>query len=91
MLLCVAQAFLLALLAAQNDDRFALLHLGHLHHQGLHGLPIDPDLAYAYYTNIAKQTTVDRHNPTPQQVIYAYAIGCFAVHILPVLIDLKVK
>ncbi|XP_074496568.1 protein sel-1 homolog 3 isoform X2 [Sebastes fasciatus] len=61
------KAWLLALLAAQKDDRLALLHLGHLHHQGLHGLPTDSDLAYAYYANIAKQTTLDRHNPTPQQ------------------------
>ncbi|XP_042342919.1 protein sel-1 homolog 3 [Plectropomus leopardus] len=61
------KAWLLALLAAQKDDRLALLHLGHLHHQGRHGLPSDPDLAYAYYANIAKQTTLDRHNPTPQQ------------------------
>uniref|UniRef100_A0A8P4K9E1 Si:dkey-24p1.6 n=1 Tax=Dicentrarchus labrax TaxID=13489 RepID=A0A8P4K9E1_DICLA len=65
--LCVVQAWLLALLGAQKDDRLALLHLGHLHHQGLHGLPTDPDLAYAYYANIAKQTTLDRLNPTPQQ------------------------
>ncbi|XP_071353270.1 protein sel-1 homolog 3 [Trachinotus anak] len=61
------KAWLLALLAAQRDDRLALLHLGHLHHQGLHGLPTDQDLAYAYYANIAKQTTLDRHNPTPEQ------------------------
>ncbi|KAM4565603.1 protein sel-1 homolog 3 [Odontesthes bonariensis] len=61
------KAWLLALLAAQRDDRLALLHLGHLHHRGLHGLPTDPDLAYAYYANIAKQTTLDRQNPTPQQ------------------------
>ncbi|XP_039985928.1 protein sel-1 homolog 3 [Xiphias gladius] len=61
------KAWLLALLAAQRDDRLALLHLGHLHLQGLHGLPADPDLAYAYYANIAKQTTLDRQNPTPEQ------------------------
>ncbi|XP_068441517.1 protein sel-1 homolog 3 [Clinocottus analis] len=61
------KAWLLALLAAQKDERLALLRLGHLHHQGLHGLPTDPDLAYAYYANIAKQTTLDRHNPTPNQ------------------------
>lgn len=72
--LCVAQAWLLALLAAQKDDRLALLHLGHLHHQGLHGLPQDTDLAYAYYANIAKQTTIDRQNPTPQQVVYAFGV-----------------
>ncbi|XP_034405152.1 protein sel-1 homolog 3 [Cyclopterus lumpus] len=61
------KAWLLALLAAQKDERLALLRLGHLHHQGLHGLPTDPDLAYAYYSNIAKQTTLDRQSPTPQQ------------------------
>uniref|UniRef100_A0A3Q1IED6 Uncharacterized protein n=1 Tax=Anabas testudineus TaxID=64144 RepID=A0A3Q1IED6_ANATE len=64
---CVMQAWLLALLAAQKDDRLALLHLGHLHHMGLHGAPRDPDLAYGYYANIGKQTTLDRHNPTPNQ------------------------
>ncbi|XP_034557622.1 protein sel-1 homolog 3 [Notolabrus celidotus] len=61
------KSWLLALLAAQKDDRLALLHLGHLHHQGLHGLPADTALAYAYYANIATQTTLDRLNPTPEQ------------------------
>uniref|UniRef100_A0A3Q3EJG5 Protein sel-1 homolog 3-like n=1 Tax=Labrus bergylta TaxID=56723 RepID=A0A3Q3EJG5_9LABR len=61
------KSWLLALLAAQKDDRLALLHLGHLHHQGLHGLPTDPALAYAYYENIAKQTALDRQDPTPEQ------------------------
>lgn len=61
------KAWLLALLAAQRDDRLALLHLGHLHFQGLDGLPSDPDLAYGYYANIAKQTTIDRHNHTAEQ------------------------
>ncbi|KAM9319212.1 protein sel-1 homolog 3 [Pholidichthys leucotaenia] len=61
------KAWLLALLASQKDDRLALLHLGHLHHQGPHGYPADTDLAYAYYSNIASQTTLDRLNPTPEQ------------------------
>ncbi|CAJ1065052.1 protein sel-1 homolog 3 [Xyrichtys novacula] len=61
------KSWLLALLAAQEDDRLALLHLGHLHHQGLHGFPVDLALAYGYYANIALQTTVDRQNPTPEQ------------------------
>lgn len=69
------QAWLLALLAAQKDDRLALLHLGHLHHLGLHGAPTDPDLAYGYYANIAQQTTLDRLNPTPEQVMYAFVFG----------------
>lgn len=66
----MTQAWLLALLAAQKDDRLALLQLGHLHHMGLHGAPTDLDLAYGYYANIGKQTTLDRHNPTPNQVMH---------------------
>ncbi|XP_040902663.1 protein sel-1 homolog 3 [Toxotes jaculatrix] len=62
-----SKAWLLALLAAQKDDRLALLHLGHLHHHGIQGLPADPDLAYAYYANIAKQTTLDRQSPSAEQ------------------------
>lgn len=81
MTLCAVQAWLLALLAAQRDDRLALLHLGHLHHWGVHGHPADPDLAYAYYSNIAKQTTLDRVNPTPQQVMYACAMNVLACHL----------
>ncbi|XP_037533798.1 protein sel-1 homolog 3 [Nematolebias whitei] len=61
------KAWLFALVAAQNDDRLALLHLGHLHHQGVDGFPTDHNLAYAYYANIAKQTVADRQNPTSQQ------------------------
>uniref|UniRef100_A0A3P8NCC5 Uncharacterized protein n=1 Tax=Astatotilapia calliptera TaxID=8154 RepID=A0A3P8NCC5_ASTCA len=61
------KGWLLGLLGAQKGDRLALLHLGHLHHLGLHGQPKDHDLAYAYYANIAQQTTIDRHNPSPQQ------------------------
>lgn len=68
----LSQALLFALLAARKDDRLALLHLGHLHHQGVDGFPTDPDLAYAYYANIAQQTILDRQSPTPQQVIICW-------------------
>lgn len=70
--LFLVQAWLLALLGAQKDDRLALLHLGHLHHQGLHGVLSDPDVAYAYYANIAKQTTLDRHNHSTEQVKHTF-------------------
>ncbi|KAJ3590927.1 hypothetical protein NHX12_008875 [Muraenolepis orangiensis] len=60
-------AWLLALLGAQRDSRLSLLHMGHGHHQGDQGLPADPDLAYAYYANIAKQTSLDRLRPSPGQ------------------------
>ncbi|XP_076002630.1 protein sel-1 homolog 3 [Genypterus blacodes] len=61
------KAWLLALLAAQKDDRLSLLHLGRMHLHGDHGIPPDPDLAYAYYANIAKQTVFDRLNPSARQ------------------------
>ncbi|KAM3875095.1 protein sel-1 homolog 3 [Diretmus argenteus] len=61
------KAWLLALLSAQKDYRLSLLRLGHLHHQGDQGIPPDTDLAYAYYANIAKQTSVDRQKPSSQQ------------------------
>ncbi|XP_024299011.1 protein sel-1 homolog 3 isoform X1 [Oncorhynchus tshawytscha] len=62
------KAWLLSLLSAQKDWRLALLRLGHLHQLGEHGIPPDSDLAYAYYSNIAKQTSSDHHNPSPQQM-----------------------
>uniref|UniRef100_A0A4W4F4P4 Uncharacterized protein n=1 Tax=Electrophorus electricus TaxID=8005 RepID=A0A4W4F4P4_ELEEL len=61
------QAWLLSLVAAQRDQRLALLRLGHLHHVGDPVLPPDPDLSYAYYANIAKQTSADRMQPSSQQ------------------------
>ncbi|XP_066555754.1 protein sel-1 homolog 3 isoform X2 [Amia ocellicauda] len=62
------RAVLLSLLAAQQDWRLALLHLGHLHHLGGPGIPADQPLAYAYYANMAVQTSADRQNPSPGQV-----------------------
>ncbi|KAF5899369.1 protein sel-1 3-like, partial [Clarias magur] len=61
------KAWLLSLMGAQKDWRLALLRLGHLHHVGDQGVEADPDLSYAYYSNIAKQTSSDRAKPSPQQ------------------------
>ena len=66
--MCSLQAWLLALLGAQKDSRLSLMHLGRAHHQGDRGLPADQDLAYAYYGNIAKQTSLDRLKTSPEQV-----------------------
>ncbi|KAJ0063446.1 hypothetical protein NL108_002757, partial [Boleophthalmus pectinirostris] len=63
------KSWLLSLLSAQRDHRLALLRLGFLHLYGLSGLPTDPDLAYAYYSNIAEQTVTDRLSPSAQQAI----------------------
>ncbi|XP_046891587.1 protein sel-1 homolog 3 isoform X2 [Hypomesus transpacificus] len=61
------KALQLSLLGAQRNSRLALLHLGHLYHLGESGITPDLDLAYAYYSHIAKQTSSDRLKPSPQQ------------------------
>uniref|UniRef100_A0A8C1MD79 Si:dkey-24p1.6 n=1 Tax=Cyprinus carpio TaxID=7962 RepID=A0A8C1MD79_CYPCA len=61
------KAWLLSLLAAQKDWRLALLRLGHMHHVGDLEMTPDRDLSYAYYINIARQTSIDQKNPSPQQ------------------------
>ncbi|NP_001410190.1 protein sel-1 homolog 3 precursor [Danio rerio] len=61
------KAWLLALLAAQKDWRLALMRLGHMHHVGDLEVTADRDLSYAYYINIARQTSVDQKNPSAQQ------------------------
>ncbi|XP_054830569.1 protein sel-1 homolog 3-like [Eublepharis macularius] len=48
------------LLSAQADDRLSGMQLGHKHHLGVDGLPVDHDLSYAYYANVAAQTVADR-------------------------------
>lgn len=63
-----SQAWLFSLLAAQKDWRLALLRLGHMHHVGDLEMTPDRDLSYAYYINIARQTSIDQKNPSPQQV-----------------------
>ncbi len=62
------QAWLLSLLAAQKDWRLALLRLGHMHRLGDLEVTPDRELSYAYYINIARQTSMDQKNPSPQQV-----------------------
>ncbi|TRY72930.1 hypothetical protein DNTS_001126 [Danionella cerebrum] len=61
------KAWLFSLLGAQSDWRFALMRLGHMHHVGDQIVPSDPDLSYAYYSNIARQTSLDQKNVTGQQ------------------------
>lgn len=61
------KAWLLSLLAAQGDWRLALLRLGHMHHVGDVDMTPDPELSYAYYINIARQTSTDHKTPTPEQ------------------------
>ncbi|XP_043549556.1 protein sel-1 homolog 3-like isoform X1 [Chiloscyllium plagiosum] len=54
------QGMLYSLVAAQGNERLALMHLGYKHDQGIDGYPLDYDMSYGYYSNIAQQTVRDR-------------------------------
>ncbi|KAI4880328.1 hypothetical protein NFI96_022637, partial [Prochilodus magdalenae] len=49
-----------SLMGGLGDERLSLLHLGYKHMQGLDGFPKDQDMAYAYYANMGRQTSLDR-------------------------------
>lgn len=53
------QGHVYSLMGGVEDERLALLHLGYKHMQGLDGFPKDQDMAYGYYANVAKQTSID--------------------------------
>ncbi|XP_056409714.1 protein sel-1 homolog 3-like, partial [Hyla sarda] len=61
------KALKFVLIAAQNDERLSQLSLGHKHHLGVDGYPLDYDLSYGYYSNIARQTMDDRLQPNKHQ------------------------
>ncbi|XP_066444613.1 protein sel-1 homolog 3-like [Eleutherodactylus coqui] len=62
-----SKALKFSLIAAQNGERLSQLFLGHKHHLGADGYPVDYDLSYAYYSNIARQTMTDRLQPDKHQ------------------------
>ncbi|KAG8453122.1 hypothetical protein GDO86_004805 [Hymenochirus boettgeri] len=62
-----SKALLFKLVSAQRDERLSLLSLGHKHHLGADNYPVDYGLSYAYYSNIARQTMVDRLRPEKEQ------------------------
>ncbi|XP_075054492.1 protein sel-1 homolog 3-like [Mixophyes fleayi] len=61
------KALKFSLISAQNNERLSLLSLGHKHHLGVDGHPVDYDLSYAYYSSIAHRTMVDRLQPDKHQ------------------------
>ncbi|XP_062412495.1 protein sel-1 homolog 3-like [Sardina pilchardus] len=54
------QGHLYSLRGAAADSRLALLHLGYKHMYGLDGISRDHDMAYHYYANIGRQTSIDK-------------------------------
>ncbi|KAM4796246.1 LOW QUALITY PROTEIN: protein sel-1 homolog 3-like [Rhinophrynus dorsalis] len=62
-----SKAVMFNLMSAQKDERLSLMSLGHKHHFGVDSYPVDYDLSYAYYSNIARQTMTDRLQPGKSQ------------------------
>nr|XP_020459014.1 protein sel-1 homolog 3-like [Monopterus albus] len=54
------QGHVYSLIGASGDSRFALMHAGYKHTQGIDGFPEDLDMAYSYYSNVAAQSSIDR-------------------------------
>ncbi|KAM4807645.1 protein sel-1 homolog 3 [Rhinophrynus dorsalis] len=61
------KGLLYSLVAAQGDDRLALLKLGYKHYQGTDNYPLDLDISFAYYMSIAKKTPLDRKTHNQEQ------------------------
>ncbi|GAA6217828.1 protein sel-1 homolog 3-like [Lates japonicus] len=56
------QGHVYSLIGAAGDNRFALMHAGYKHTQGIDGFPKDLDMAYSYYSNAGKQSSIDSYN-----------------------------
>lgn len=55
----VFQGHVYSLIGAAGDNRFALMHAGYKHTQGIDGFPKDLDMAYGYYSNAGAQSNTD--------------------------------
>ncbi|XP_069378563.1 protein sel-1 homolog 3 isoform X2 [Paralichthys olivaceus] len=53
------QGHVYSLIGASGDGRFALMHAGYKHTQGIDGFPKDLDMAYSYYSNAGAQSNID--------------------------------
>lgn len=55
----VFQGHVYSLIGAAGDNRFALMHAGYKHAQGIDGFPRDLDVAYGYLSNVGAQANAD--------------------------------
>ncbi|XP_040897218.1 protein sel-1 homolog 3 isoform X2 [Toxotes jaculatrix] len=53
------QGHVYSLIGASGDNRFALMHSGYKHAQGIDGFLKDLDVAYSYYSNAGTQSSID--------------------------------
>ncbi|NXT02358.1 SE1L3 protein, partial [Jacana jacana] len=61
------KGLLYSLIGAQGNERLAVMNLGYKHYQGINNYPLDLELSYAYYSNIAIKTSLDQHNIKGEQ------------------------
>lgn len=59
---------LYSLVGGQGSERLSSLNLGYKHYQGVDSYPLDWELSYAYYSNIATKTPLDQHTLQGDQV-----------------------
>ncbi|KAM6220683.1 protein sel-1 homolog 3 [Rhynchocyon petersi] len=55
------QGMLYSLVGGQGSERLSSMNLGYKHYQGIDKYPLDWELSYAYYSNIAIKTPLDQH------------------------------
>uniref|UniRef100_A0A8C5L389 Sel-1 suppressor of lin-12-like 3 (C. elegans) n=1 Tax=Jaculus jaculus TaxID=51337 RepID=A0A8C5L389_JACJA len=55
------QGMLYSLVGGQGSERLSSMNLGYKHYQGVENYPLDWELSYAYYSNIATKTPLDQH------------------------------
>ncbi|XP_029803785.1 protein sel-1 homolog 3 [Suricata suricatta] len=55
------QGMLYSLVGGQGSERLSSMSLGYKHYQGVDSYPLDWELSYAYYSNIAAKTPLDQH------------------------------
>ncbi|XP_051030068.1 protein sel-1 homolog 3 isoform X2 [Phodopus roborovskii] len=55
------QGMLYSLVGGQGGERLSSMNLGYKHYQGVDSYPLDWELSYAYYSNIATKTPLDQH------------------------------
>ncbi|KAF6132785.1 SEL1L family member 3 [Phyllostomus discolor] len=55
------QGMLYSLVGGQGSERLSAMNLGYKHFQGVDNYPLDWELSYAYYSNIATKTPLDQH------------------------------
>uniref|UniRef100_A0A674I5I4 SEL1L family member 3 n=1 Tax=Terrapene triunguis TaxID=2587831 RepID=A0A674I5I4_9SAUR len=61
------QGLLYSLVGAQRSERLAVMNLGYKHYQGINNYPLDLELSYAYYNDIALKTSLDQHSTKGDQ------------------------